>query len=135
MFEFSDAWFLTTLICLNKWSTMKEIIAVGDNINHAIFNPDEIESALEKLIPLGYIEIEKRNNVASEILCEIDLNEWVAIFNETNGIDAFEKLIPSDADKLLYRATEKAHELANCSAYKRAGGFTQVEVILKRLNK
>jgi hypothetical protein len=95
MFEFSDAWFLTSLIKLNEWSTMDEIIVAGDVLNHAIFNQEEIDNALEKLIPPGYIET-----------CE-----------------------------QKYRATEKSFELANCSAYKRAGMFAVVDVILKRLNK
>ena len=95
MFDFSDAWFLTSLIKLNKWATMEEIVITGDIINHAVFTQDEIDNALEKLIPLGYIEYNKGE----------------------------------------YRATERSHELANCSAYNRAGLFTGTEVILKRLNK
>lgn len=47
LFEFSDAWFLTSLIVLNKWSTLKEIVAVGDALNHAIFTQDEIDNALK----------------------------------------------------------------------------------------
>ena len=94
-YDFSDAWFLTALIVMKDyWANMKEIISVGDALNHAIFTQNEINQALKRFIPIGYIE--------------------------TNG--------------KKYRATEKAYELTNCVAYKRAGMFTQVEVILKRLN-
>jgi hypothetical protein len=95
MFAFSDAWFLTSLLVTSDWSSMKDILAVGDALNHAIFTQDEIDNALKKLIPLGYMETNNK----------------------------------------LYRATLKAHELTNCSAYKRAGMFSQIDVILKRLNK
>ena len=80
---------------IKDWANMKEIISVGDALNHAIFTQKEINQALKRLIPVGYIE--------------------------TNG--------------KKYRVTEKAYELANCAAYKRAGMFTQIDVILKRLNK
>ena len=93
-YDFSDAWFLTALIMRKDWANMKEIISIGDGLNHAIFTQNEINQALKRLIPVGYIE--------------------------TNG--------------KKYRATEKAYELTNCVAYKRAGLFTQVYVILKRLN-
>ena len=95
VYDFGDAWFLTALIVIKGWANMKEIISVGDALNHAIFTQNEINQALKRLIPVGHIE--------------------------TNG--------------KKYRATEKVHELTNCVAYKRAGMFTQTEVILKRLNK
>lgn len=95
MFEYSDAWFLTSLIRANVWLTQDEVTDICDLINHAIISQSEIDNALDKFVPLGYVEI-----------CE---------------------------DK--YRATEKAQELANCSAYKKAGLFSITEVILKRLNK
>jgi hypothetical protein len=49
-----------------------------------------------------------------------------------------EKLIPVgyiETNGKKYRATEDAYKLTNCTAYKRAGLFTQIEVILKRLNR
>jgi hypothetical protein len=92
--DFSDPWFLTALILRNDWTDIEEVITIGDVLNHAIFTQNEINQALQRLTPIGFIEVE--------------------------------------GDK--YRATEKAHELSNCVAYKRAGLFTQVEVILKRLN-
>lgn len=94
MFGYSDAWFLTTLIMLKKWSSLKQIISTGDMINHAILNQEEIDNAIKKLQPLGYIETDGKS----------------------------------------WRATEKAIELSNCSAFRRAGLFTMSDVILKRLN-
>lgn len=94
MFEFSDAWFLTSLILLKKWSSLQQIITSGDMINHAIFNEEEIDNAIKKLQPLGLIE----------------------------------------TDGKCWRATEKAIELSNCSAFRRAGLFSMSDVILKRLN-
>jgi hypothetical protein len=95
IYDFGDAWFLTTLIVLKDWADIKGIISVGDGLNHAIFTQNEINQALKRLIPVGYIE----------------------------------------ANGKKYRASEKAYELTNCVDYKRAGAFTQIEVILKRLNK
>jgi len=94
-YDFSDAWFLTALIVIKDWADMREIISIGDGLNHAIFTQKEINQALKRLIPVGYIETNCKK----------------------------------------YRATEKAYELTNCVAYKRAGLFTQIEVILKRLNQ
>ena len=94
-YDFGDAWFLTSLIVLTDWENMEGIISVGDALNHAIFTQKEINQALKRLIPAGYIETKGKK----------------------------------------YRATEKAYELTNCVAYKREGIFTQIEVILKRLNK
>ena len=95
MFEFSDAWFLTTLICNKGWASQEQIIVGADILNHAIMTPNEIDNAIEKLVASGYVE----------------------------------------HDQQKYRATEKAHQLADCSAFKRAGLFTKVDVILKRLNR
>ncbi len=61
MFEFSDAWFLTSLILLKKWSSIKEIISTGDMINHAIFNESEIDNAIRKLQSFEYIETDGKN--------------------------------------------------------------------------
>jgi hypothetical protein len=95
MFEFSDAWFLTTLILNKGWASKEEIIRGADIINHSIMLQSEMDNAIQKFLSFGYIEMD-------------------------NG---------------KYRATEKAHELANCTAFKRAGLFTTVDVILKRLNR
>jgi len=97
------------------------IIAVGDMLNHAIFMQEEIDSALEKLIPVGYVECRKYRTAEKA--------------KELADYSNYEKCVPTEYADRKYRATEKAMELTNCSAYKRAGMFTQVEVILKRLNK
>jgi hypothetical protein len=57
-YDYSDAWFLTTLILRNDWADIDQIIAIGDMINHAIFTQNEINQALQRLIPAGYIEVD-----------------------------------------------------------------------------
>jgi hypothetical protein len=58
MFTYSDAWFLTSLILNNKWSSLDQVIATGDAINHAIFTKSEVNTALSVLIYLDYIEMD-----------------------------------------------------------------------------
>lgn len=94
-FDFSDAWFLTALILIGKESTLKQIVQTGDAINHAIMTQAEIDRALLKLIPAGYIVATSKNT---------------------------------------FIATEKSAEISECSAFKRAGLFSMVDVVLKRLN-
>jgi hypothetical protein len=55
-YDYSDAWFLTTLIMANDWLSMEEIVSMGDALNHAIFTPGEIDGALKKLIPGEFVE-------------------------------------------------------------------------------
>jgi hypothetical protein len=57
MFNSSDAWFLTTLILIKDWASLREVIAGGDLINRAIFTTEEINTALTVLIAFGYVEI------------------------------------------------------------------------------
>ena len=56
-YDFSDAWFLTALIVRHTWADIEEIITIGDGLNHAIFTQNEINQALQRLIPEGYIEV------------------------------------------------------------------------------
>jgi hypothetical protein len=61
-----------------------------------------------------------------------------AIMTQSEIDNAIEKLAFSgyiEIKKDKYRATGKAHELTKCSAYKKAGLFTTIDVILKRLNR
>ena len=58
MFTYGDAWFLTSLILNNKWSSLEQVIATGDAINHAIFTKSEVNTALSVLIFLEYIEMD-----------------------------------------------------------------------------
>ena len=55
--NWSDAWLLLAVIYAGgEGADLERIIAVGDGINHAIFNPDELESGLARLTSSGHIK-------------------------------------------------------------------------------
>lgn len=119
MYTFSDAWFLTTLILNKEWSSLQQVIATGDVINHAIFTKDEINVALSKFIPLNYIKMDNSKNMratseafelcnkffiaaglfskAEKILNELnksvdlDCNETIEFFSEDEIQQAYKK--------------------------------------------
>lgn len=64
-YYWSDAWLLLAIIYASKngEATLEKIIAAGDAINHAIFNPDELESGFARLKSGGYIE--EKNGIFS----------------------------------------------------------------------
>jgi hypothetical protein len=56
-FNWSDAWLLLAVIYAGReGANLEGIIAAGDGINHAIFNPDELESGLARLTSSGHIK-------------------------------------------------------------------------------
>jgi hypothetical protein len=57
-FRASDAWLLLAIVIAagNTTANLKEIIAAGDGLNHAIFTPEEFEGGLYRLVGGGYIE-------------------------------------------------------------------------------
>ena len=56
-FNWSDAWLLLSVIYAGgEGADLEGIIAAGDGINHAIFNPDELESGLARLTSSGHIK-------------------------------------------------------------------------------
>jgi hypothetical protein len=58
--NWSDAWLLLAIIYSGReGGNLERIIAAGDGINHAIFNPDELESGLARLTSAGYIKEKK----------------------------------------------------------------------------
>ena len=62
--NWSDAWLLLAVIYAGPGgANLEKIVAVGDVINHAIFNPDELESGLARLTFGGYIT--EKNGVFS----------------------------------------------------------------------
>jgi hypothetical protein len=55
--NWSDAWLLLAVIYAgNEGANLERIIEVGNGIEHAIFNPDELESGLARLTSSGYIK-------------------------------------------------------------------------------
>ncbi len=63
MYSSSDAWFLTSLIFSEGWSSLKQVIKTGDLINHAILTKDEINNALSVFVDSGYVEINDRKQM------------------------------------------------------------------------
>ena len=61
----SDAWLLTSLTTstgvFKRKCTLIDLIASGDMLNRAIFNYDELNEGLCKLIHIGYVEITDQN--------------------------------------------------------------------------
>ena len=56
-YNWSDAWLLLAIIYAGSGgATLERIIAAGDGINHAVFNPDELEGGLARLTSGGYIK-------------------------------------------------------------------------------
>ena len=56
-FNWSDAWLLLSVIYAGgEGADLERIISVGDGIEHAIFNPDELESGLARLVSSGHIK-------------------------------------------------------------------------------
>jgi hypothetical protein len=54
--NWSDAWLLLAIIYAGtEGATLEKIVAIGDFIEHAIFNPDELESGFARLTAGGYI--------------------------------------------------------------------------------
>ena len=62
----SDAWLLLAIIYAGEAATLEKIIGAGDWINHAVFNPDELESGLARLAAGGFIK--KKNKTFSATL-------------------------------------------------------------------
>lgn len=49
-FEASDGWLFATLKCMGKGNLkLKNILSIGDSLNHAIFTLDEINNGLSRL--------------------------------------------------------------------------------------
>jgi|WetSurMetagenome_2_1015567.scaffolds.fasta_scaffold165923_1 hypothetical protein len=60
VFTGSDAWLILSIAMgdTRKGSSLRDIIAVGDYINHAIFTGAELRRGLSKLLHAGYIREE-----------------------------------------------------------------------------
>lgn len=57
-YNWSDAWLLLAIINASKKgeATLTTIIAAGDGIDFAVFEPEEIESGFARLTTGGYVE-------------------------------------------------------------------------------
>jgi len=60
-YNWSDAWLLLAVIYAGQeGATLERIIEVGNGIEHAIFNPDELESGLARLTAGGHLREKSR---------------------------------------------------------------------------
>lgn len=69
-FTWSDAWllFAVALAATSGKVTLKEVIACGDSINHAIFTPPELRRGFAKLIACGHVTQRGENfEVSAEV--------------------------------------------------------------------
>jgi hypothetical protein len=55
-YDFSDGWLLVSIIYCKKGASLKNIISVGDMLNHSIFNLSELSSGLNKLLANRFID-------------------------------------------------------------------------------
>lgn len=60
----SDAWLLHTILLASgpDGATLKDMIAVGDVLNHAIFTANELNAGLERLIRGGWVKLSRLDN-------------------------------------------------------------------------
>lgn len=65
-FNWTDAWLLLAIAYASSGenkATLEKIIAIGDALNHAVFNADEVESGLVRLTSGKYIK--EKNGIFS----------------------------------------------------------------------
>ena len=63
VFTMTDGCLLSALIISGRKSTLKDIILIGDSINHAIFNFEDINKGLSRLEKEGYIFFKEKKNI------------------------------------------------------------------------
>src|SRR4051812_49385128 len=82
-FLWSDAWLLTAVFYARRAegsATLPDIVGYGDAVNHAIFNPEELESGLARLVSAGLLlEVGEAFEPAGEA------RKWYAEFITTNS--------------------------------------------------
>lgn len=117
-FNFSDAWFLTTLLLLENPATLREVVAAGDWLNHAILTAGEINRALSVFIPLGYVELDDERRMCATKKARVLRDktfERVGAFGKVERIDAKLKKVsleePTDAREFFSEAeVSRAYE-------------------------
>src|SRR5438045_4909453 len=60
-FQHSDAWILTSMAFYQRrtGTSLRDLIATADYINHSIPNDDEIEGAINRLASAGLVTVEE----------------------------------------------------------------------------
>jgi hypothetical protein len=81
-FLWSDAWLLTAVFYARRAdgiATLAEIVGYGDAVNHAIFNPEELESGLARLVSAGLLR-----EVGEDFVPSGDALNWYDEFVESH---------------------------------------------------
>lgn len=81
-FTWSDSWLLLSIGTAGGRSgaPLKDIIAAGDSLNHAIFTGAELRRGLSKLVAAGYVvQVDDRFQVAGDALELLHQSNGVAI--------------------------------------------------------
>ena len=95
----SDAWLLLAVLLASQQgpAPLVQIIAAGDFINHAIFNPDELEGGFRRL-SAGKLIRERRGKftVAKKVLdyYESNLTPRRTIFNQLKDMERLLNITP-----------------------------------------
>ena len=83
-YRWTDAWLLAAIANASQKRPVElwEIIAEGDNLNHAIFTDEEVESGLVRLTEGGWIKEENGRFIISEKFKKIGLKTITISFRE-----------------------------------------------------
>lgn len=99
-YNYSDAWLLLAIIYASSGeteATLERIVAIGDAINHSIFNADELESGLARLTAGKFIK--EKNGIFSAALkvrraFEKTASRGRTVEKELNDVAEFIKAAP-----------------------------------------
>lgn len=110
-FVWSDGWLLHAIaIAAEKIpASLKDVIAAGDALNHAIFTYTELQAGLAKLLAAGYIEHERDNFRLSSIFAEeyTRLSKGRSIRKQRQAIEQYLQATPWQPDHDLNKLEQK----------------------------
>jgi hypothetical protein len=121
--EWSDAWVLTAIMAVDKeaGSTLTEIVAAADMINHAIVLESEIEPAVRKLSGAGLIRVRQGRFFLTEPGREMTaagrggfLQQADLAWQKLRGLPVSEhewRLRPGELDEAVQAWSRRADEL------------------------
>jgi len=112
-FTWSDAWLLLAVAYASRvegrggkgGATLKDVIAAGDAIQHAIFTPAELRRGFAKLISAGYVQADgERFSLVGRASAEYERIERsaAAIEKQFEAIEAFLSSAPCTAGGANY---------------------------------
>ncbi len=97
-FLWSDAWLLQAIALAAEKApaSLRDVIATGDFINHAIFTYTELQTGLAKLLAAGYIEHEHDRFRLSPTFTEkyVRLSKFRGIHRQYQAIEKYLQVTP-----------------------------------------